>query len=87
MGTLSAADGHVTDNSGNHLTLDLDPPSDGTYGQVLDHCHEVGPKEVIASGWGDFLRKLVEDLESGKYVYLKHEGSLELVEELERQLR
>jgi hypothetical protein len=28
----------------------------------------------------------VEDLESGKYVYLEHEGSLERVEELERDL-
>ena len=75
---------YVTDNSGDHLTLDLDPPADGTYGQVIDHSHEVGPMEVVATGWGEFLRNLVEDLESGKYVYLKHEGSLELVEEVER---
>jgi cell wall assembly regulator SMI1 len=77
---------YVTDNSGDHLTLDLEPPADGTYGQVIDHCHEVGPKEVIAAGWGEFLCNLVKDLESGKYVYLPAEGSLELVEEVEREL-
>jgi cell wall assembly regulator SMI1 len=78
---------YVTDNSGDHLTLDLDPPADGTYGQVLNHSHEVGPMEVVASGWGEFLRKLVNDLESGKYVYLRHQGQLELVDELERDLK
>ncbi len=46
---------YVTDNSGDHLTLDLDPPDAGKYGQVLDHCHEVGPTEVLASGWGGFF--------------------------------
>jgi cell wall assembly regulator SMI1 len=77
---------YVTDNSGDHLTLDLDPPESGAYGQVLDHSHGVGPTAVVASGWGEFLRNLVEDLESGKYVYLEDEGGLELVEELERGL-
>lgn len=77
---------YVTDNSGNHLTLDLDPPPDGTYGQVLHQSHELGPTEIVASGWGEFLKRLVDDLESGKYVYIEHEGSLELVEDVEREL-
>jgi cell wall assembly regulator SMI1 len=77
---------YVTDNSGDHLTLDLDPPTGGKYGQVLDHSHEVGPTEVVASGWGEYLKMLVADLESGQYVYLKHRGSLELVEYVEREL-
>lgn len=77
---------YVTNNSGDHLTLDLDPPSDGTYGQVIDHSHEVGPTVVVATGWGEFLRNLVEDLESGKYVYLEEAGSIELVEDVEREL-
>ena len=46
---------YVIDNSGDHVTLDLDPPEIGMYGQVLDHCHETGPKNVIANGWYDFL--------------------------------
>ena len=59
----------VTDNSGDHLTLDLDPPADGKYGQVLHHCHEVGPTGVVASGWAEFLATLVADLDDGKYMY------------------
>lgn len=77
---------HVTDNSGNHLTLDLDPPADGKYGQVLNHSHEVGPTTVVASSWAEFLRMLVEDLDSGRYVYLESVGSLELVENVEKEL-
>lgn len=76
---------YVTDNSGNHLTLDLDPPADGRYGQIIHHSHEVGPTKVVASSWGEFLSKLVEELESGKYVYLPDEGCIELVEEIERE--
>ncbi|MFO0822262.1 MAG: SMI1/KNR4 family protein [Gemmataceae bacterium] len=78
---------YVTDNSGDHLTLDLDPPENGKYGQVLHHSHEVGPTDVVASGWGEFLRQLVDDLESGKYVSLERYGgsSLELVADLENE--
>jgi hypothetical protein len=42
----------------------------------------VTPTDVVASGWGEFLRKLVDDLESGKYIYIERSG-LELVEKLE----
>lgn len=59
----------VTDNSGDHLILDLDPPADGVNGQVIHHSHEVGPLQVLASSWADFLANLVDDLESGKYYY------------------
>jgi cell wall assembly regulator SMI1 len=71
---------------GQLLTLDLDAPADGTYGQVLDHSHEVGPTEVVATGWGGFLSMHVNDLESGKYVCLEDQGSVELVEDVEREL-
>lgn len=70
----------ITDNSGDHLILDLDPPKEGVYGQIIHHNHEVGPTEVLAPSWADFLRQLVEDLESGKYVYFEDEGCLELFE-------
>lgn len=65
---------HITDNSGDHLTLDLDPSPDGRYGQVLDHSHEVGPTEVVASSWGEFLSNLAVGLESGKFIYSKCTG-------------
>jgi cell wall assembly regulator SMI1 len=76
---------YITDNSGDHLTLDLDPPEDGAYGQILDHSHEVGPTEVVAPSWSAFLRQLVDDLESGKYVYIEEEGALEPLEWLQRR--
>ena len=65
---------HITDNSGDHLTLDLDPPPHGVYGQIIDHSHETGPAAVLAPGWGEFLRQLVNDLESDKFAYLECEG-------------
>jgi cell wall assembly regulator SMI1 len=58
----------VTDNSGDHWTLDLDPPEDGAYGQILDHSHEVGPTQVLARSWTELLAQLVVDLENGKYL-------------------
>lgn len=68
---------YITDNSGDHLTLDLDPPADGVYGQIIDHSHEVGPQRVVARSWGEFLNQLAQDLESGKYVYFEHEYTIE----------
>jgi cell wall assembly regulator SMI1 len=58
----------VTDNSGDHWTLDLDPPQDGAYGQILDHSHEVGPTQVLAGSWAELLSQLAVDLENGKYL-------------------
>jgi cell wall assembly regulator SMI1 len=58
----------VTDNSGDHWTLDLDPPEDGTYGQVFDHSHEVGPTQVLAKSWTELLSQLAVDMENGKFL-------------------
>lgn len=58
----------VTDNSGDHWTLDLDPPEDGVYGQIIYHSHEVGPMQVLAPSWTALLSQLVVDLENGKYL-------------------
>jgi cell wall assembly regulator SMI1 len=69
----------VTDNSGTHLTLDLDPPAGGAYGQVLYHNAESGPTEVLAPSWGGFLGRLARDLEEGRYVYFDW-GALEPLE-------
>jgi cell wall assembly regulator SMI1 len=75
---------YVTDNSGDHVTLDLDPPPEGRYGQVLYHSHEVGPREVLATSWAQFLSDLAVDLESGKYIYYRRYNQLELLEEFEK---
>jgi cell wall assembly regulator SMI1 len=71
---------HITDSSGDHLTLDLDPPEGGVYGQILEHCHEVGPIGVVAGSWTEFLRHLVDDLECGKYVFFEFDRNLEPLE-------
>lgn len=64
----------VTDNSGNGLHLDLDPPTDGVSGQVIFLDHEVGPTVVLAKSWSAFLEQWADELEAGKYVYSpKHE--------------
>ncbi len=60
---------HLTDNSGEHLTIDLDPPDDGHLGQIIYHDHEIGPTEVLAASWLELLEQIANDLEAGKYVY------------------
>lgn len=64
----------VTDRSGDHLMLDLDPPPEGHYGQVLDHSHEVGPERVVASNWAAFLSQLAQDFVSGQFVAFEKDG-------------
>jgi cell wall assembly regulator SMI1 len=68
----------VTDNCGDHLTLDFDPPPKGNYGQVFHHSHEVGPETVLAPSWSAFLNQLADDLHAGKYVYAKEEDTVAL---------
>ena len=68
----------ITDNSGDHLTLDLDPPPRGQYGQVFNHSHEVGPEKVLAPSWSAFLTELADDLEAGTYVYVEEEDTVAL---------
>ena len=68
----------ITDNSGNHLILDLDPPVEGIYGQVVDHSHEVGPRTVLAPSWEEFLAQIAMDLDVGKYVYDEEEETVGL---------
>lgn len=61
-----------------HLTVDLDPAPGGAVGQILSHCHEVGPEKVLANSWSEFLDQLATDLESGKYVYSQLEDTVAL---------
>lgn len=66
----------VSDNSGDHITLDLDPPAGGCYGQVLYHSHEVGPEEVLAPGWLAYLDLVADELQSGRYAYDDRDGCI-----------
>jgi len=68
----------ITNNSGNHLTLDLDPPQEGNHGQVFYHSHEVGSEKLLAPSWAAFLDQLADDLEAGKYIYVAAEDVVAL---------
>jgi cell wall assembly regulator SMI1/predicted DNA-binding WGR domain protein len=57
------------DSSGSGLTIDLDPAEGGTWGQVIHHDHEVGPRRVYAPSWGALLRRIADDAEAGKIVH------------------
>ena len=66
----------LLDADGDHVMLDLDPPEDGTYGQIIEHSHEIGPKLVLAASWLDWLNRLADGLEAGKYVYVEDEETV-----------
>jgi cell wall assembly regulator SMI1 len=68
----------LTDNSGDHLILDLDTPDEGLRGQIIDHSHEVGPQTMVATSWADLLHQLADDLEAGVYVYVEEEEMVTL---------
>lgn len=54
---------------GDHQCIDLDPAPRGTAGQVICFSHEVGPTQVLAVGFKEWLNKYAEDLEAGHYRY------------------
>jgi cell wall assembly regulator SMI1 len=66
----------VTDNSGDHLVADLDPAEGGTVGQIIHHSHEVGPQEVLAPSWRDWLRAVADGLERGDYECFEEEATV-----------
>lgn len=63
----------VTDNcSGGGLTIDLDPPDEGTRGQVIHFDSAMGPTRVYAKGWGAFLKQVADDAEAGRFKFDEH---------------
>lgn len=58
----------VTDNSGNHVGVDLSPAKKGTWGQVILFGRDFDTKFVLAPNWGDFLLIFAKDLENGNYI-------------------
>lgn len=63
----------VTDNSGNHIGVDLAPGPKGKYGQVILFGREFDTKFVVANNWGDFLLSFANDLESGNWLFIKED--------------
>lgn len=65
---------------GDHYCLDLDPPPEGQWGQIITMWHEVGVEEVIASSLKEFLARLAEDLNAGAYTYSEEHGLISITE-------
>jgi len=63
----------VTDNSGNHIGVDLSPAKKGTWGQVILFGRDFDTKFVLAPNWGDFLLMFAKDLENGNYIIREDE--------------
>lgn len=67
----------VTDNGGGDpVMIDLDPAEGGTHGQVIKFNHEVGPVNVLARSWAEWLSTISDGLEAGKYVYIESEDTV-----------
>ena len=56
--------------------LDFDPGEGGTFGQIIDHSHEIGPRSLLAASWSEWLHQLADDLEAEKYVYVDEEQTV-----------
>lgn len=57
----------ASDGNGDHLALDLDPPPDGTLGQVIRIDRDVRDVYVIAPSLRAMLEGFADDLEQGRY--------------------
>jgi cell wall assembly regulator SMI1 len=59
----------TADGSGNHNCMDLAPSSWGTNGQIITMWHDAPERELLASGFRDYLELLLERLQSEEYIY------------------
>ena len=55
------------DYSGNHIGIDLDPGPRGTVGQVINFGTSEHPKFVLAKSFGEFLQRILVELETGNF--------------------
>jgi cell wall assembly regulator SMI1 len=66
----------VTDNSGDHVMIDLDPAPGGTPGQVIRYDHEVGPTRVVAPSFAAWLDRIAAGLAAGKLIWQQQHGAV-----------
>jgi hypothetical protein len=57
--------------------IDLDPPPEGTRGQVILYDHEVGPMRVVAPSFSAWLARIAAALEAGKLVWREQARQVE----------
>jgi cell wall assembly regulator SMI1 len=62
------------DGSGNHICIDLDPDTKGTWGQVIQMWHDSGYRQLYANSFTAWLDDYIKGLETGKFVYAKDWG-------------
>jgi len=55
------------DGAGDFYCVDLDPPSEGTVGQVISYWHVDEERERLAQSFQEWLKGYADDLEAGKY--------------------
>lgn len=66
----------VTDNTGNHIAIDLDPDTQGIVGQVIIFGREYDTKYVIADNWGEFMNKFALDFEDPDRCNLDYDSEM-----------
>ena len=64
------------DGSGNHLCLDLNPTSEGTYGQVIRMWHDDPQRPLEGKTFADWLETYIRGMEEGLYVYSEDYGGI-----------
>jgi cell wall assembly regulator SMI1 len=56
----------TSDGAGNHHMLDLDPPGDGTVGQIILYRHDAGVRHLVAESFAAHLSGFAADLRAGR---------------------
>lgn len=62
------------DGCGNHICVDLDPETNGKFGQVIQMWHDISHRELYATSFLEWFDNYVKGLETGKIVYAKDRG-------------
>jgi cell wall assembly regulator SMI1 len=61
------------DGSGNHYCLDLDPTSEGNYGQIIRMWHDDASRSLIATSFKEWITDYSNKLNSGQLVYSEND--------------
>lgn len=64
----------VENGCGDFTCIDLDPSSDGKYGQVIRMWHDMSERELLGNSFSEWILNYVSGLEAGVYVYTEQWG-------------
>ncbi len=54
---------------GDNIVIDLDPPDEGTLGQIVDWWHEGGVSTFQSSSLREWLNEVVDEIKNGVYKF------------------